>query len=219
MSTRSGCFARTSLPREVIWVTPRWGRSSSSAWAMWVTAQAIRLAYRVVRPLGSGTCRSSSVTPRTCATLSRTSAEVCGRPSACSSSTGRIMDWKSGTVISVLVVDRQRYSRACELGQARQAVVGRGDDTLSGRRFQCASADPLRFWSPWSRDASGSQVLSATTGLDRRPGKATLITNTDRPCLQSQIWRIVSCEDADRGWPRPLWHCPWPSAWDRSRPL
>src|SRR5215207_104370 len=52
MSTRSGCFARTSLPREVIWVTPRWGRSSSSAWAMWVTAQAIRLAYRVVRPLG-----------------------------------------------------------------------------------------------------------------------------------------------------------------------
>lgn len=129
-------------PGEVIWVTPRWGRSSSSAWAMWVTAQAIRLAYRVVRPLSSGTCRSSSVTPRTCATLSRTSAEVCGRPSACSSSTGRIMDWKSGTVISVLMVDRQRYSRACQLGQARQAVAGRGDNTLSGRRFQCASADP-----------------------------------------------------------------------------
>jgi hypothetical protein len=85
---------------------PALGPFEEQRLAMWVTAQAIRLAYRVVRPLGSGTCRSSSVTLRTCATLSRTSAEVCGRPSACSSSTGRIMDWKSGTVISVLVVDR-----------------------------------------------------------------------------------------------------------------
>ena len=53
---------------------------------------------------------------------------------------GRIMDWKSGTVISVLVVDRQRYNRACELGQARQAVVGRGDDTLSA----AGSSAPVR---------------------------------------------------------------------------
>jgi hypothetical protein len=57
-----------------------------------------------VRPLGSGTCRSSSVTPITCATVSRTSAEVCGRPSACSASTGRIMDWKSGTAICILLL-------------------------------------------------------------------------------------------------------------------
>ena len=51
MSTRSGRCRKTSWALAVICVIPRDGRSSSPAWARWVTAQATRLVNSGCDPL------------------------------------------------------------------------------------------------------------------------------------------------------------------------